>query len=103
MGAIGNYEVVTEDYDLTLPGSGQTVVVSVPVGKVALGWGSQKVSVIDSSGNVIAGLLDKALIVEAFPEPDGSAVTFQFTGGLSAPSGTRDTGTLYVTCAEMGC
>jgi hypothetical protein len=103
VGAIGNYEVITDDYDLILPSNGQTVVVAVPTGKVALGWGSQKVSVIDNTGNVIPGLLDRSLITEGMPASDGSSVTFQFTGGQSAPGGTRVAGSLYVTCAEMGC
>lgn len=100
MGAFGNYEIVTETFDFALS-HGQTVTVDVPEGKVALGWGVRNVQVYDPSGTPTGGL-NRDLIVAGYPASDGSSVTFVFTEAQH-DSGARDTGTLYVTCAEMGC
>lgn len=103
MGAVGNYEVVAQAFDLPAsPGpNGQTINVPVPSGKVALGWGVENVQVSDPSGTP-TGVWNRDLIVHGFPASDGSSVDFVFTEA-QANGGTRAAGTLFVTCAEMGC
>lgn len=100
MGAIGNYEVVTDTFDFANP-NGQSITVTVPAGKVALGWGVDSDLVTDPGGVPTAGQ-NSDLIVMGYPALDGSSVTFDFTETASN-GGVRSAGTLYVTCAEMGC
>ena len=100
MGAIGNYEVVSETFDFAAP-NGQTQVVEVPPGKVALGWGAVQ-QLVSDPGGAPTGLRNDDLIIEGHPAGDGSAVTFVFTE-KQGNAGVRSSGTLFVTCAEMGC
>jgi len=99
MSAIGNYEVVTEAFDVTGLVN-ELITVPVPSGKVALGWGAHNEGVKNLSGVPVPGVFNLDLVISGFPATDGSSVTFHL---YEQQSGGGAFGTLYVTCAEMGC
>lgn len=102
MGAIGNYEVVSEPFDLAGAVTVRPpIVVEVPAGKVALGWGYEHTAILDANG-VPANGLNTDFIVSGRPASDGSSVTFRFYEEIPSVASARTVGMLYVTCAEMG-
>lgn len=94
MGAVGNYEVVT---DSTAPLSGaqsnvkQSGSFPVPTGKVALG------------ANLVADMYPGTgdpLVMWAYPSTDGTSVTWE---AYVPPLANGVVLTAHITCAEMGC
>lgn len=52
MGAVGNYEIISEPFGITTGLTGTEITVEVPSGKVAVGWGVHHTGTLDGNGAI---------------------------------------------------